>query len=38
VRELLRQGREQQAAESLRLFRRSHPDREIPDDLKALLE
>ena len=38
VRELLRQGREQQAAESLRLFRQSHPDWQIPDDLKALLE
>ena len=38
VRELVHQGREQQAAESLRLFRQSHPDWQIPDDLKRLLE
>jgi hypothetical protein len=38
VRDLLEQGRRQQAGESLQLFRRAHPDRPIPDDLRALLD
>lgn len=38
VRELLRQGRRQQAAESLRLFHRTHPRHAIPEDLRSLLE
>lgn len=36
IHQLMRQGRRQQAAESLRLFQRAHPDWEIPDDLRAL--
>ena len=38
VRDLLRQGRRQQAAESLRLFHRTHPRHAIPEDLRGLLE
>jgi len=37
IEELLRKGRRQQAIESLRLFRVAHPDRELPDHLRALL-
>lgn len=33
---LLEQGRDEQALESLRLFRRAHPDFELPSDLKDL--
>lgn len=36
IRQLQRQGRTQQAMESLRLFRRAHPDWTIPDDLRDL--
>lgn len=36
IRELENQGRHQQAIESLRLFRRMHPNRRIPQDLRAL--
>jgi len=36
IRQLLQQGRRQQAAESLRLFRRAHPDWTLPEDLAAL--
>jgi len=36
IHQLLRQGRRQQATESLRLFERAHPDWQLPDDLKAL--
>ncbi|HEV7491986.1 MAG TPA: hypothetical protein VGO25_14365 [Rhodanobacteraceae bacterium] len=38
IRQLDQQGRRQQATESLRLFRRAHPDWTIPDDLRALLD
>lgn len=38
VRDLLRQGRRQQAAESLRLLHRTHPRHVIPEDLRSLLE
>ena len=38
VRQLKRQGRSQQAMESLRLFVRAHPDWTIPDDLRPLLD
>ena len=38
VRDLLRQGRRQQAQESLRLFHRTHPRHPVPDDLRRLLE
>lgn len=38
VRDLLRQGRHQQAAESLRLFHRTHPRHAVPEDLRSLLE
>ena len=38
VRDLMQQGRRQQATESLRLFVRTHPDRRVPDDLRELLE
>ncbi|RYD16772.1 MAG: hypothetical protein EOP90_02030 [Lysobacteraceae bacterium] len=38
VRELLRDGRRQQASESLRLFHRTHPRHEVPADLRHLLE
>jgi hypothetical protein len=37
IHQLLRQGRRQQAMESLRLFQRVHPDWRIPDDLQPLL-
>jgi hypothetical protein len=37
IHQLLRQGRRQQATESLRLFQRAHPDWTIPDDLRPLL-
>jgi hypothetical protein len=37
IHQLMRQGRRQQAIESLRLFQRAHPDWEIPDDLRPLL-
>ena len=37
IHQLLRQGRRQQATESLRLFQRVHPDWQIPDDLQPLL-
>jgi hypothetical protein len=33
----MRQGRRQQAIESLRLFVRAHPDSRVPDDLQPLL-
>jgi hypothetical protein len=36
VRELLREGRRQQAIESLALFRRMHPQHPLPRDLQAL--
>lgn len=36
IRQLLHQGRRQQAAESLRLFRRAHPDWTLPAELDAL--
>lgn len=38
IRELARQGRKQQALESLRLLRRMHPDVNIPETLRALEE
>jgi len=38
IQQLLHQGRRQQATESLRLFRRAHPDWTIPDDLRPLLD
>ncbi len=38
IRELERQGRHQQAMESLRLFIRAHPDRKVPTDLQPLLD
>jgi hypothetical protein len=38
IRQLKRQGRHQQAMESLRLFARMHPDWTIPDDLRPLLD
>lgn len=38
IRQLDQQGRRQQATESLRLFRRAHPDWTIPEDLRALLD
>lgn len=36
IQELVRQGRRQQALESLRLLRRMHPEAEIPAKLRAL--
>jgi hypothetical protein len=36
IRELLQQGQRQQALQSLDLFRRTHPDQPVPDDLRAL--
>ncbi|MET0224857.1 MAG: hypothetical protein ABW187_00280 [Dokdonella sp.] len=36
IQQLLRQGRRQQAIESLQLFRRAHPDWQLSDDLRAL--
>jgi hypothetical protein len=38
IRALERDGRRQQASESLRLFIRVHPDRRVPPDLQALLD
>lgn len=38
IRELERQGRRQQAMESLRLFIRAHPERKVPADLRPLLD
>jgi hypothetical protein len=38
IHQLLSQGRRQQAMESLRLFQRVHPDWQIPDDLRPLLQ
>jgi len=38
IRELERQGRHQQAMESLRLFIRVHPERKVPVDLQPLLD
>ena len=38
IEELLRQGRRQQAIESLRLFRNAHPRHALPDRLRALLD
>ena len=38
LRELMQQGRRQQATESLRLFVRTHPDERVPQDLRELLE
>jgi len=38
IRELERQGRHQQAMESLRLFIRAHPERKVPVDLQPLLD
>jgi hypothetical protein len=38
IRDLMQQGRRQQATESLRLFVRTHPERRVPDDLRELLE
>ena len=38
VRQLMQQGRHQQATESLRLFVRVHPDVPVPDDLRPLLD
>ena len=36
IRDLLQQGRRQQALQSLDLFRRTHPDQPVPDDLRTL--
>ena len=38
IRQLMQQGRRQQAAESLRLFQSAHPDWSIPDELRPLLD
>lgn len=38
IRDLMQQGRRQQATESLRLFVRTHPDRRVPPDLRELLD
>lgn len=38
IRQLMQEGRRQQASESLRLFRRVHPAQPLPDDLRALLD
>lgn len=38
IRDLVRQGRRQQATESLRLFVRTHPDQGVPADLHELLQ
>ncbi|GAA0709189.1 hypothetical protein [Dokdonella soli] len=38
IRQLLHQGRRQQATESLRLFRLAHPDWQLPDELRPLLD
>ncbi|NCT66264.1 MAG: hypothetical protein GXC76_01335 [Rhodanobacteraceae bacterium] len=37
IRQLMHEGRRQQASESLRLFRRVHPNEPLPDDLRPLL-
>lgn len=36
IQQLLRQGRRQQAIESLQLFRRAHPDWQLPEELRTL--
>ncbi|MGN6519237.1 MAG: hypothetical protein ACTHK2_07425, partial [Dokdonella sp.] len=38
IRQLLHQGRRQQATDSLRLFHAAHPERPLPDELRALLD
>jgi hypothetical protein len=38
IEQLLRQGRRQQAIESLRLFRNAHPRHVLPHELRALLD
>jgi len=38
IEQLLRQGRRQQAIESLRLFHNAHPHHALPDKLRALLD
>jgi hypothetical protein len=38
VRQLMHQGRRQQAIESLRLFHNMHPEHAVPDDLRVLLD
>jgi len=38
IRDLVQQGRRQQATESLRLFVRTHPEHRVPADLRKLLE
>jgi hypothetical protein len=38
VRQLLREDRRQQASDSLRLFRRVHPDQRVPEDLRGLTD
>lgn len=38
IRQLLRQGRRQQAIESLQLFRRAHPDWVLPQELQDLAD
>ena len=38
IRDLMQQGRRQQATESLRLFVRAHPERRVPEDLRELLD
>lgn len=38
IRQLLREGRRQQAIESLQLFRRAHPDRVLPQELQDLAD
>lgn len=38
IRQLLQEGRRQQAIDSLRLFQRAHPAQPVPADLRALLE
>ncbi len=36
IEQLVRQGRRQQAIESLQLFRRAHPDWQLPESLREL--
>jgi hypothetical protein len=36
IRRLLQQGQRQEALQSLDLFRRTHPDQPVPDDLRTL--
>jgi hypothetical protein len=38
IRDLMQQGRRQQATESLRLFVRAHPEHRVPPDLRELLD